>query len=67
LLRGKEAEVWMRDEADSMSMSIQELCSQRRHEGERLMADGGIFCSDVARHLDREELLCLFNRFFALR
>lgn len=65
LLSGGEATTWMRQETDRMSGFVHELLSRRCHQGEMLMADGGVFSSNLAQYLDREELLQLFNLFFA--
>jgi ADP-ribose pyrophosphatase YjhB (NUDIX family)/glycine cleavage system H lipoate-binding protein len=67
LRRGKAAEEWMRDEVGSMSLLAYELTAGRTRHGKRLMGDGGIFRARLARHLNRTELLYLFNSFFGSR
>jgi ADP-ribose pyrophosphatase YjhB (NUDIX family)/glycine cleavage system H lipoate-binding protein len=65
LLHGGEVKGWMHAEVDNMSSLVHELHSGHGHEGQALMADGGVFCPNLAQHLEREELLHLFNCFFA--
>lgn len=64
LIRGADAVSWMRQETNRMTEFVHDLLARRHHQEECLMNDGGTFASDLAKHLDREELLSLFSRFF---
>jgi hypothetical protein len=55
----------MSQETERMSQFVHQVLSQRHDQGETLIADGGGFVGHLADHLDREELLQLFNLFFA--
>ncbi len=61
LLRGEEAQRWMEREVRNVSEFLQRLPGPLG----RTAADGGMFCPGLARHLEREQTLALFNEFFS--
>ncbi|MCK4413576.1 MAG: hypothetical protein KAY32_08535 [Candidatus Eisenbacteria sp.] len=65
LLQGEAARQWMRTECDRLARFVHDLQAQRCDRGEILMSDGGEISNDLWKHLDREERLLLFDRFFA--
>ncbi len=62
LLEGAEAREWMESEERRMNEFVQQQLSS---EGAPLAADGGLFAAGVARRLDRERMLTLFDEFFS--
>jgi len=61
LVQGAEAREWMEQEERRMN----EFLQQQVHTAEPMAADGGVFTSGLARHLDREQMLALFHEFFS--
>jgi glycine cleavage system H lipoate-binding protein len=66
LMRGRAALDWMRTEVDRISRFVHERCAVAGVEGETVMMDGGSVRPGLAQHLEKDELLQLFNEFFAL-
>lgn len=64
LARGVEALEWMRRESERVERYARERLSRPSAREEILMNDGGVFSGRVARHMEREDLLRLFNEFF---
>jgi hypothetical protein len=64
LARGAEALEWMRHESERVEGYVRERLSRADASGQVLMNDGGVFSGRVARHMEREDLLRLFNEFF---
>jgi glycine cleavage system H lipoate-binding protein len=64
--RGDEASRWMLTESSRLALHVHETLARRGSEGARFMADGGVPCANLAAHLERGELLDLFNQFFSL-
>ncbi len=65
LLDAESARPWMLAETERMTRVVHDLHAGNVCSKENLMADGGVFCHNLAQHLDREELLHIFNLFFA--
>jgi glycine cleavage system H protein len=63
MIDGPAAGEWIRGEVDELSRFVGELPLPGNPE--RLAADGGIFVPGVASQLHTEDLLFLFNTFFA--
>jgi glycine cleavage system H lipoate-binding protein len=61
LVRGGKAVEWMREETHKLSDFVQQLGGGH---GVRLAADGGVPVSGLFRHLEREQVLLLVNKFF---
>jgi glycine cleavage system H lipoate-binding protein len=66
LLRGRAALDWMRAEVERISRFLHDRCAAMNPAAGATMMDGGTVRSGIARHLDREAILVLFNEFFAL-
>jgi glycine cleavage system H lipoate-binding protein len=66
LIRGRAILDWMRSEVERISRFVHQRCAAADAAGEALMMDGGTVRPGLAQHLDREEILVLFNDFFAL-
>lgn len=65
LVRGKAAVEWMKKEVDRASEFVHERIAQSQPEDKRMVMDGGIFTGELIHHLNREEVLNLFNQFFS--
>ncbi len=65
LLQGEKAASWMRRDVTRVNEFVHEVASRPRNGEEVLAADGGSFAPNLAGQLEREELLRLFNLFFA--
>lgn len=65
LLHGREAAAWIRAEASRLTQFVHECASRPAADGTQYVADGGIAIEGVASHLDRGDLLNLFNEFFS--
>jgi len=65
LVRGKAAIDWMRRELERVSRFVHERCTVTGLQGESLMMDGGTVRRGLMRSLNREEVLALFDEFFA--
>lgn len=64
--RGDDAARWMLTESSRLALHVHDTLSRRGSEGARFMADGGAPSAGLAAHLERGELLDLFNQFFSL-
>jgi len=67
LMTGETASSWLRDERQRMTSFVHESLARRSETADVLMADGGVYAKDLAKHLERHELLQLFNLFFTRR
>jgi hypothetical protein len=65
LLQGEEAASWMTAEAERITQFVHECAAAPNGTGEALVADGGTFGPDLLQHLDRDQMLNLWNRFFS--
>jgi glycine cleavage system H protein len=65
LFHGRAALQWMKDETDRMTQFVHNDIQHSIIGDKILMADGGSFVDDLAKHLRREELLKLFHNFFS--
>jgi glycine cleavage system H lipoate-binding protein len=65
LRTGGEARTWMQREVQRMNAFVHDLISSKQVGGVTALADGGTFADDFVRHLSREEIRQLHNRFFS--
>jgi glycine cleavage system H lipoate-binding protein len=65
LLRGKTALDWMRAEVERMSRFIHDRYAVGDAAGHALVTDGGTVRPGFVQHLEPEEVLAVFNEFFA--
>jgi hypothetical protein len=65
LMRGAEAREWMNRECAHLTDFLQNTLLPNRSTTDVLMSDGGVATTDFANHLERRELLHLFNEFFS--
>lgn len=65
MIHGKAVRDWMRRELNRMSEFVHEEFSRIDLHGQPLLADGGAFTGGLVRHLNRDEILHLFNEFFS--
>jgi glycine cleavage system H lipoate-binding protein len=65
LVHGKKAREWMRNETCRLSESLRSKFTTVDDKGLRLMADGGIFGSDIIKHMSRTQALMLYSKFFS--
>lgn len=65
LISGAKIYPWMKKEMERMTSLAHIISSKPEMNGSVLMADGGIFQIGFAQQLTREELLTLYNNFFA--
>ncbi len=71
LIHGRNAKHWMQEETRRLTelvsgMIPEESTSARNRSREtRLMADGGMFMGSIFNNVSREEMLLLYNEFFA--
>lgn len=65
LRRGKAALEWMRAEVDRVSRFVHERCTIPDAVGIGTMMDGGSVRAGLVQRLDDEEIVILFNEFFA--
>lgn len=65
LITGRAACEWMRHESERITQLVHKLNAQPRGQEAILMADGGGAHPGCMQHMNREELLCLFNDFFS--
>jgi glycine cleavage system H lipoate-binding protein len=66
MMRGDEAVRWMENEVRHLSDFIHDQIIPNQSLDQPVMMDGGIVHSDFINHLNRQELLQLFNEFFSL-
>jgi glycine cleavage system H lipoate-binding protein len=55
---------WIYGESDRLAGFVHERISRPEPDGTRIMADGGRVQPGLAQHVDREDLINLFNEFF---
>jgi glycine cleavage system H lipoate-binding protein len=67
LLAGGAALEWMRGESERIVLYVRDRLWRPSLSGAPLVNDGGIVAGPIARHLDREDRLQLFNAFFSPR
>jgi hypothetical protein len=65
MIRGKEALGWMQEEIRRLNEFLHRLFARRQPAGAEVLNDGGGFVPGVAQYLQRDEVLQLFNAFFA--
>ncbi len=65
LIDGARAVDWIRAESDRLAAFAHERAARPDAEGMRLAADGGRAGRAIASHLDRDDLILLYNEFFA--
>jgi glycine cleavage system H lipoate-binding protein len=65
LLEGDAARAWMAQEVARATRFVHEQVAPRSPLG-TLLADGGGLAPDALRHLDRDQVLCLFAELFPL-
>jgi len=65
LISGADVYPWMKQEVDRMTTLAHRISAQPDMRGAVLMADGGMFQSNIAHRITREELLKLYNDFFS--
>jgi glycine cleavage system H lipoate-binding protein len=65
LIDGARAADWIRAENDRLTAFAHERIAQPDGNGFHLAADGGRADRGIASHLDRDELIALYNEFFA--
>lgn len=65
LIDGPRAADWMRAESDRLTAFVHEQVARPDEDGARLPADGGRPGRGLAAHLDRDDLIVLYNEFFA--
>jgi glycine cleavage system H lipoate-binding protein len=65
LVRGKEAIQWMKNEVCHLSEFIHDRIIPNQVSSQPVMMDGGVVHPDFINHLNRQELLHLFNEFFS--
>ncbi len=61
LTRGDEAPAWMEGELDRVSRFVHSQIARQ----DCFVADGGTLAAGIVRHLDRDQVLELFHRFFS--
>jgi hypothetical protein len=64
LIRGAQVPAWMRHEAERLDRFVHDRLAA--HHGGPTAADGGTVVPGVALHMDHEDLVYLFDAFFAL-
>lgn len=65
LIREKDIMPWMKQEMHRLSTFVHEQLAHHELQGQPLMADGGAFCDGLMQHLNRDDILHLFNEFFS--
>jgi glycine cleavage system H lipoate-binding protein len=65
LLRGEAARQWMDSEVRHISEFLQRMPGLPGQTIGQTMADGGMFCAGLARHIEREQMLALLDEFFS--
>jgi glycine cleavage system H lipoate-binding protein len=65
MVRGDEAVRWMKSEVRHLSEFIHDHIIPNQGSGQPVMTDGGAVHPDFINHLERQELLHLFNEFFS--
>ncbi len=65
LIHGKDITPWMKQEMHRLSTFVHEQLTRLDLQGQPLMADGGAFSDSLMRHLNRNDVLHLFNEFFS--
>ena len=65
LMRGAEADEWMKGEVKRLSEYVHTQVYSSRPGNERIMMDGGLLSGGLLQHLNREERLILLNEFFS--
>lgn len=67
LRTGDEALAWMHAESERLAQFVHACAARPAADGAVLMADGGSFERGIAKRLEREDRIQLFNEFFAPR
>jgi glycine cleavage system H lipoate-binding protein len=65
LLKGKEADAWMKREVQHLNEFIHNQVIPNHAGGQPVMMDGGAVHEDFLTHLTRQEVLLVFNEFFS--
>lgn len=65
LIEGARAADWLHSERDRLASFVHERIARPDADGLRLAADGGRPERGLASHLDRDDLIGLYNEFFA--
>ena len=65
LIDGARAADWIRAEAERLTSFVHERVARAGEGGMRYAADGGRADFGLASHLDRDDLIALYNEFFA--
>ena len=65
LIQGEDAAWWFGAETDRLAAFVHDRISRPGPSGLRVMADGGRVEAGLAGHLDRDDLVSLFNEFFS--
>lgn len=65
LIPGDAVHSWMKTEIDKMNSFAHRISSQPDMRGAIVMADGGLFAAGLAKKMEREDILKLFNDFFS--
>jgi glycine cleavage system H protein len=65
LLQGRAAVQWMKRETERLTYYVHNELQHSYLNGKVLMADGGICSDGFAAHLQRDQLLKLFHKFFS--
>jgi glycine cleavage system H lipoate-binding protein len=65
MLRGDEAIKWMKCEICHLSEFIHDQIIPNQVASQPVMMDGGVVHPDFLKHLNKQELLLLFNEFFS--
>ncbi len=66
LIPGKSAPGWTQEEVRRLVIFIHERFAHSDARGEALMPDGGGFAPGLVGHMNRDDILTLFNEFFSL-
>ena len=66
LIHGGQVPAWMRSEAERLDRFVHDQLATSAHPGGPTAADGGTVVPGVALHMEHEDLLYLFDAFFAL-
>ena len=65
MMRGDEAAKWMKGEVHHLSEFMHNQIIPNQDAVQPVMMDGGAVHSDFLNHLNKQELLHLFNEFFS--
>ncbi|MBM4167709.1 MAG: glycine cleavage system protein H [Ignavibacteria bacterium] len=64
-IEGEEIVPWIKSEVSKLTTIVHDHLLPRHPDFLGAMADGGSLSPDMTRHLDREEVLFLYNEFFS--